>query len=296
MRLNRLAPLVLLAAPLAFGQKKEVIELQRDVALLQDQVRTLQRAIDEKMAALTVLMEQSLDRINKSNTAVAVLESGLRDRMSQQERGLTGPIANVGTKVDQMAEEFRFVKESIADLNSRMSKLQAQLTDVKNAVTTLPTPAAPPPGTVPQAGANTPPPGMSADTLYKDALRDYQSGKFDIAMAEFSDYLRYYGSTDLAANAQYYVGMIYYNREDWDAARTNFDLVLEKYPENNKTQDAQYMKGMALLKGGQRTAAAQEFRELIAKSPAGELSQKARAELKKMGLSAAAPAPVRRKK
>ena len=33
-----------LAAPLAFGQKKnEMVELQRDVALLQDQVRTMQR-------------------------------------------------------------------------------------------------------------------------------------------------------------------------------------------------------------------------------------------------------------
>ncbi|MDX2152192.1 MAG: tetratricopeptide repeat protein [Bryobacteraceae bacterium] len=295
MTFTRLAPLLLLAAPFAFGQKKEIVELQRDIALLQDQVRTLQSAFTEKVASLTVLLEQSLDRINKANTAVAVLESSLRDRMSAQEKGLTGPIANVGSKVDQMAEEFRFVKESMADLNSRMQKLQAQLTDVKNAVTTLPSPAAPPAGP-PGAGASGgPPAGMSADGLYQDALRDYQSGKFDIAMAEFSDYLRYYGSTDLAANAQYYVGMIYYNREDWDAARTNFDLVLEKYPDNNKTLDAQYMKGMSLLRGGQRTAAAQEFRELVAKSPSGELSQKARGELKKMGLSAA-PASSRKKK
>src|SRR5437870_2310268 len=38
----------------AFGQKKEqFVEMQRDIAQLQDQVRTLQRTQDEKLAQLT---------------------------------------------------------------------------------------------------------------------------------------------------------------------------------------------------------------------------------------------------
>lgn len=286
MRHTRLLPLILLATPFAFGQKKEVIELQRDVALLQDQVRTLQRALDEKTTALTVLMERTLDSINKANTAVAVLESGVREKLQQQERSVAAPVASVGAKVDQMAEEFRFLRESIADLNSRMQSMQTQLTDLKNAMTTIQAPPPPPTG----AAANgTPPVGVSADGLYRDAMRDYSTGKFDIALAEFNDYLRWFPNTEFAPNAQFYIGMIHYNQQEWEPALQNFDMVLERFPENSKTLDAMYMKGMALLKSGQRTAAAQEFRSLIAKSPSSPVAEKAKAEMKKLGLSYSTP-------
>src|SRR5258708_5838621 len=67
---------VLLLIPgFAFAQKREIVELQRDVATMQDQVRTLQRSIDEKMSALTVLVQQSLESSNNANKAVAVLEA-----------------------------------------------------------------------------------------------------------------------------------------------------------------------------------------------------------------------------
>lgn len=296
MKLTRFLALIALTVPLlCFGQKRETIELQRDVALLQDQVRTLQRSLDEKMASLTVLMQQTLDSVNKANTSVAVLESAVRDRFQQQEKTVSGTVANVGNKVDQMSEEFRGVRESIADLNSRMQKLQAQVTDVKNAITTV---QAPPPAPAGAGGAapTGPPAGMSADGLYKDAMRDFTGGRYDIAAGEFSDYLRYFGTTDYAPNAQFYLGMIAYNQQQYEEALKNFDMVLEKYPDNTKTPDAQYMKGMSLLKQNQRTAAAQEFRALIAKSPNSELAKKAKVEMDKLGLPYRAAPPARRKK
>lgn len=291
MRFTRIFPLIVLAVPmLCFGQKKETIELQRDVALLQDQVRTLQRSLDEKMASLTVLIQQTIDGVNKANTSVAVLESAFRDRFQQQEKSVGGSVAAVGGKIDQMTEEFRFVKETINDMNARMQKLQAQVTDLKNAATTLQAPPVPPPG---GSASAAPPAGLSAEGLYKDAVRDYTSGKFDIALAEFSDYLRYFGTTDYAPNAQFYIGMISYNQQHYDEAIQNFDMVLERYPDNNKTLDAMYMKGLALLKQGQRTAAAQEFRNLISKSPSSDMAKKAKTELDKLGLRST---PARRKR
>ena len=52
MKFMRSAFVVLALAPAAlFGANKEMVQLQRDVALLQDDVRTLQRSLDEKMSA-----------------------------------------------------------------------------------------------------------------------------------------------------------------------------------------------------------------------------------------------------
>ncbi|MGA2434442.1 MAG: tetratricopeptide repeat protein, partial [Bryobacteraceae bacterium] len=104
-----------------------------------------------------------------------------------------------------------------------------------------------------------------------------------------ADYLRYFGNTDTAPNAQYYIGEIAFNRKDYDGALKAFDLVLERYPENNKTLDATYMKGLALVRMGQRTKGAAEFREVIRRQPHSELATKARAQLSSLGLPLAAP-------
>ena len=61
-------------------------------------------------------------------------------------------------------------------------------------------------------------PTVSATDLYNNATRDRSSGKLDLALNEFSDYLKWYGNTDLAANAQYYIASIHYSQADYDDA------------------------------------------------------------------------------
>ncbi len=292
MNYLRLPLFLLLASPVVlFGQKKEYVELQRDIALLQDQVRTLQRSVDEKMAALTILVQQALDSVNKVNTTVAVLDSTVRDRMKEQATNLSAPVAGISSKVDQMSSEFQAVRASIEDMNSRLGKIERQMVDLSNTVKVIQAPAAPPPG---GNAAGSPPPGVSAESLYANAMRGKDSGSYDMALQDFGDYLRYFGNTDTAPNAQFYIGEINFRKGNLDAALQAFDMVLEKYPQNNKTLDAMYMKGQTLVKMGERTKGAAEYQELIRTSPGSELAAKARAQLKAMGLSAGTPA--RRKK
>jgi len=294
MKHSRVLLFLLVSLPLVcFGQKKEIMELQRDMALLQDQVRSMQRSIDENMAALKVLAQQSLDGIAKLNTSMAVLERSVGDRLREQEKSLVNPVATVGSKVDQMASEFQAVRDSMADLNSRMGKLEQRILDLGNTIKVLQSPPAPPP---PAGGATTsgPPAGVSSASLYASAMRDKDSRSYDLALQEFQEYLRYFGSTETAPNAQYYIGEIYYNQQDYDGALKAFDLVLEKYPENTKTLDAMYMKGQTLLRMGERTKAAAEFQEVHRRAPSSEMAAKARARLKELGLSVSSPA--RRKK
>ena len=55
MSLSRVAIVFFALSPFAFGASKEIMELQRDVALLQDQVRNLQSALDQKVGSLLTL-------------------------------------------------------------------------------------------------------------------------------------------------------------------------------------------------------------------------------------------------
>lgn len=294
-----LSPLV------SFAQKKDIVELQRDVSLLADQVRTLQRSQDEKLGQLTALMQQALDASARANAAIATLQGSLTDRIGEQAKNMGGTVAGVNTKIDQMSDEFRSVREAVADLSARMGKLDAKLADLGNAVTTMRNLPAPPggPGTtgggVPPGGgsAGAPPAGMSAESTYQNAYRDMQGGQMDLALQEFSDYLKYFGNTDYAPNAQFYVGDIYLRKGDTENAIKAFDAVLEHWSENNKTPDARYMKGRALVQAGKPTAAAQEFREIIKRYPDKDVAAKAKAQLKALGYSTSSSSstPKRRK-
>jgi tol-pal system protein YbgF len=274
------AVLLLVAACVCPAQRKEYVELQREIALLGEQVRSLRSAMDEQFNRLTLLVQQAADTAARTNTAVASLDNDLRQRLREQEASVGRPVAAIGTKVDQLAAEFQALRESVAELNRRMGRLELQIVDISSAVRTLQAPPAPP------AGAGGPPAGLSAESLYQNALRDKNGGNLELALKEFTDYLQYFGNTELAPNAQFYIGEIYYLRGEMDEAIRAFDLVLERYPENNKTADAHYMKGMALLKVGRRNQARDEFYSLIERFPNHELAAKAKAQLRALGLPA----------
>ena len=88
--LSRLLPLLMLFPAIAPAISHEMQEFMRDVALLQQQLKDLQQSQDTKFAALTVMVQQTLDSATKANTAVAVLESGLRGAMQEQLKGVVG--------------------------------------------------------------------------------------------------------------------------------------------------------------------------------------------------------------
>jgi len=301
MSLSRTIVSLFLLAPLSYGANKDIQELQRDLAMVQDQVRNLQSSVDQKVSALQTLVQQTLDSVNRTNTAVAVMENRLNDGLKQQQQSVAGPVVAVTQKLDQMSEDFRAVRESVLDMNTRMGKLDAKMADLQNLINTIRTPPPPPPpppapgasptdGQVP-SGAGVPP--LSADVTYTSASRDYLGGKYDLAMQEFNDYLKYYAKTQFAPNAQFYIGMIYLNKQDYTNALQAFDAVLEQYSDNTKTADAHYEKGMCLLGLGKNDAAAREFREVYNRYPDAESAAKAKARLKDLGFNVAPPAPSR---
>jgi tol-pal system protein YbgF len=130
----------------------------------------------------------------------------------------------------------------------------------------------------------------SADTLYSNGLRDITGGNYDLARKEFQDYLKYYGDTDLASNAQFYLGEIAYKQKQYQQAVSEFDKVLTNYPRSFKLQPAHLRKGMALIELGQKTQGVRELRDVIRHNPNTDEDRLARAKLKELGVAVTAPA------
>jgi TolA-binding protein len=305
MRFFRLAAFSALLIPFcAQAQKREdFLSIQRDVAQLQDQVKEMQTSQDQKLATLEGLLKQALDESGKVSAAMATLQRSVADRLNEQSNKVEAPIAVLGTKVDQSADELRSLRENMATLSTRFGNLDNKLADISSAIRTLSTPAvAPPPpaGNGAQAGppSGVPPPppaapaGVSAESLWQNAFRDYSSGRDELAMMEFSDYLKYFPQAENAASAQYYIGQIYDRAKQYDDAVQAFDAVLERYPDNPKTPDALYYKGADLMKGAHRAEAADQFRDFLARYPTHSLARNAQAHLKE--LAGSTPPAVRR--
>jgi TolA-binding protein len=298
MKLYRLAALHLvllgcLPVPGLLAQKREdILSIQRDVAQLQDQIKQLQTSQDQKLTALESLIKQALDQSNQASASMTALQGALTDRLNDQQSKVAAPIAVLGTKVDQSADDVRAVRENLAALSNRVANLDNKLSDISSAVRTLSQPpAAPPPpssGGPPAAGgAPIAPAGTSAESLWLNAFRDYSSGRDELAMMEFNDYLKYFPTAENAASAQYYVGQLYNRAKMYDDAVKAFDAVLERYPDNPKTPDALYGKADALAHGGHKTEAAAEFKDFLARFPTHSLARNAQAQLHDLGTAAA---------
>ena len=313
MKFRYLGVVALVALPWNLpAASREMQELQRDVGMLQDQVKALQRSQDDKMAALadkitalTVLVQQSLDAAGRANTGVAVIQNAFQQNLKDLESKVVAPVVSGNTRIDQMSMDFRTLQQAVSDLTALITRMQTQMTDLSNAVKLIQTPAAPPPpstGGGPGNAAAAETPSIPATELYENAGRDRQSGKLDLATDEYQKYLKWYGDTPLAPNAQYYIASIHYSQGDYDTALQEFDAVLEKYPEqtNNKIPDALYLKGMTLVKLGRRTQGAEEFKELLKRFPNHDLARQSCSQLTAMGLKctvsrASAPKSSRRK-
>jgi len=290
---------LILAACFAFpiicsAASKEIVELQRDVAQLQDQVRALQSSFDTKMGTMAAQVQQLTDSATRANNALATLQGAIQEQLRAQGKEVMAPVDNVGTKIDEMATAFQQVQNAMADVTARLGKLEQQVTDLSNAVRTINSPAPPPgssgPGTSgPGPSASSVPP-ISGDLLYQNANRDRLGGKNDLALQEYQQFVKYYGDSPLAPAAQFWVGDLYFGQGDYENALNAFDEVLVRWPANNKTPDAFLMKGKTLVKLDKRNAGAAEFRELIKRYPSSDAAAKARAQLKQMGLSASSPA------
>lgn len=285
----------------------KLLDLQRDLASLTEQVRLLKESQDKQLSALTVLVQQALDTSNRSNTGVAVIQNNLQQSLKDLESRVVTPVAGLGARLDGIDQDVRALQQSVTDLNGMIAKQQQQLTDLNNAVKILQTPPPPPPTAATGGGDMTGTPAaiapetptISAQDLYANANRDRGGKKYDLAVQEYQQYLKWYGNTDLAANAQFYIGDIHYRQKNYEQAVRDFDMVLEKYSENNKTPDALYSKGLALKALSRLTESHTEFLQLIKQYPRNDLAVQACDQLKSMGYNcpvAKAPAKTTKKK
>jgi tol-pal system protein YbgF len=239
----------------ALGANKDIERLQLQVASLQSQLSSMERVAEDTLRELKRLNE-SLAEQN------AFLRKSVPDRRLQDETLMT----------------------TLREMDERMSEIAEQIQGLHAAREAAPPPSAvaipgdPGPGPAPAPRAPVPTPPAPRE-LYSQAYADYARGNFDLAIQEYEEYLRAYPETDLADNAQYWIGECLYSKQKYDQALAAWDELFRRYPGSDKLPDARYKKGMALERLGRRSQALIEYRAVANRYPNSDAGRKAREKL-----------------
>lgn len=259
-----LAVLCLALTP-AWAVSKEIVQLQTQVQALQDQMAQMKQSFDERMGVMQHLIEQSTDNANKVSNSITSLQNALQKQQGDQ-----------GAHLEQLSGQIQALNDTLDELKARLAKVSKQLEDMQSAQQTLAAQQA-----QQQAQAQAP----SPDVLYNNALRDFTAGKNDLAIQEFSDYIKFYSNTDLAGNSYFYLADIEYRQGNFQKAVKDYDQVIQNFPTGNKAPAAQLKKGFALLELGQNDDGVAELRHLIQRYPRSNEALQAKERLRKMGVS-----------
>jgi tol-pal system protein YbgF len=276
---------------------REIVELQQQISQVLQQQQDLRSALDTNSATLKTLVQQTLDNTNQLNGQMGNLQKVVQEVQ-----------ANTGSSITSVTQTTQGLQDNLQEVQARVGKLSQQLTDMQNLLQSIDAKVS---GTAPAGGAQPgmapaqggqpgmPPgamnmpgpagsapsglPPISADTLYQNGLRDFTGGKYDLARQEFSDYIKNFPTNDLASNAQFYLGEIFYAQNDFTNAITAYDTVLSNYPRSFKGAASLYKKGMAELELGLKASAVRDLREVDRKFPGSDEAKRSAAKLREIG-------------
>ena len=226
--------------------KMALDELKAEVIVLERQVRTMQESLDRNNGQVTALITQIVDNV-----------SAIRQAQSRVAEGSTSALGSVTG-----------LGERLSATNERIDRLSGQLAELKKLVENLPK--------LPTFTTITP---GNPDQLFAAAYGDYSRGNYDLAVSEFRQYVETYPSSEMADNAQYWIGECLLAKKQYNEAIAEFDRLIMLFPKGDKVPGARFKKGVALMELGQSDAARAEFTALIRLYPKSNEATLARQQL-----------------
>ena len=200
----------------------QVEDLKTELVLLQRTTQSMQDTFNKTMGELNTLITQMSDNISNI-------------RRAQQ---------SVSTSSGDVASQVTSMGERLTATNERMGRLSEQFAQLKKLIEDIPN----------QPTLRQITPG-NAEQLFAAAYSDFSRGNYPLALQEFKDYVETYPGSEMADNAQYWIGEIFYAQKKLPEAVAAFEKVKIVNPSGDKTAPALYKRGMVLIDMGQREEA-----------------------------------------
>jgi tol-pal system protein YbgF len=256
------------------------------------------REHEQMMADIRMLQEQS-QQLQQLLATLADAIKGVTARIDEQSGATRKAFADQKLQVDTLGGDIRVLREKLDETNVRLTSLSQDVEGLRDAMPqgapvsaavpgatpdetaaagSGPAAGASPPAAagLPAAPAGTAATGMTPRRLYETAYADYTAGQWSLAIQGFETYLKTYPRSELADDAQYYIGESFAGDSKYRDAAAAYERVIREYPSSNILPEAWYKVGISYDRLGQPDKAREAFEFVVKNYPdsdAGRLSK-----------------------
>lgn len=256
---HRLAPVALaLATGACFATRSDVRILQEDVA----SARAAMLKADSTRAAQIAEVATTLGQVNDSVRSANA-------RITRMQANAQGDLRTIQEQLIQILELTGASQQRLIELRTQIEERNNQM---------VPVPGPPVPGDT--TARSSQPGGPGPATLYKLAFDQMSRGSHGTARSGFQDLLTQYPTSDLAPDAQYYIGETFQAEGNSVAADSVYNLVVTTYPKATRAATALYKHGLFLQKAKRDGEARKVFQSVIDKYPRSDEADLAREQLR----------------
>jgi len=235
-------------------------------------------------------VSRQVENLGRQSTGKEDLNA-LSRKLADQSGQVLKSNADIQVQLQQLRDQIQALQANLDATNQRLAALSSELAAARERTASEPTPAtAPAPAAGAPAGGPSPagarPASQPTDPaqLYNSAYEDYLRGNFDLAIQGFSEYTKRYPTTDLAANAAYWIGECYYSKKQYKEAIDAFTGMLNTYKASDKAGAALLKKGFAYLELGDRSQGVINLQYVIYEHPGSKEADLARTRLAALGV------------
>jgi tol-pal system protein YbgF len=224
------------------ASRREIVQFQQDLDMIENQLIAVQSQNAE--------LSRDIENLSKSITA-------LREETNRTR-------ADVISELSSFREQAIYLRNQLDDTGSRMSRL---MQNVEGQPGTAPSPDSLQSPEPESGNDGSEPSAIQPKTLYDASYLDLSRRNYDLALSGFQEYLRLFPQSELADNAQYWIGEIYYARNDYERALKEFLRVEANYPAGRKVPAALLKAGYCLQELRRQADAKQIYEKIRQKYP-----------------------------
>jgi tol-pal system protein YbgF len=122
-------------------------------------------------------------------------------------------------------------------------------------------------------------PAVTPRALYDAAYQDLTRGNHGLAIMGFQEVIAKFPASELADNAQYWIGESYYAQKDYKRAQEEFQKTTDVYPQGDKVPAALLKIALCQLESGDKKAGRATLEKLTERYPQSEEARLAKTKL-----------------
>jgi TolA-binding protein len=186
-------------------------ELKTEIMMLGEQVESLREVIRRtggEQSTLIIQMRDNISAIGRAQSSISTNSSDILGQLSAMGERITA----ANQQIEGLSEEFTRLQRLIEETPEQPALMQVT-------------------------------PGNPVQ-LFAAAYSDYSRGNYALSFSEFQQFVDTYRSSDLADNAQYWIGEIFFGQKMFQESLDAFARVVHISPKGDKATAALYKRAV----------------------------------------------------